>query len=193
MGGISDAGEGGAFSGRRIVLGVCSSIAAYKAAELASRMTKLGADVRTVMTKNATKIISERVFSTLTRNPVGVDMWEKIPGWKPEHISLAEFAELIIVAPATANTIGNLANGLAPDLLSSTCLASRAKMLIAPAMNDAMYAHPAVRANIETLKGRGAAFVEPGDGPLACGTCGRGRLADTEDILAAAQTLLQSL
>lgn len=171
--------------GKKIVLGVCSSIAAYKAADLASRLVKLGADVRVIMTKNAQKIISERVFFTLTRNPVGVDMWEKVEAWQPEHISFADFADLLVVAPATANTIGNFACGLAPDLLSSTYLATSAPVLIAPAMNDKMYAHPAVQSNIETLKSRGVKFVEPDDGMLACGVCGKGRLADLDKIVEA--------
>ncbi|MBO6102623.1 MAG: phosphopantothenoylcysteine decarboxylase [Opitutales bacterium] len=175
--------------GRKIVLGVCSSIAAYKAADLASRLSKAGADVRVIMTQNARKIISERVFSTLSRNPVAFDMWGKIDDWRPEHISLADFAEVLLVAPATANTIGNFANGLAPDLLSSTYLATRAKVLIAPAMNDKMYAHPAVQKNIETLLGRGVKFVGPASGALACGDEGRGRLAEVEDILSALRAL----
>ncbi len=178
------------FKGKKIVLGVCSSIAAYKAADLASSLTKAGAEVRVILTKNASKIISERVFATLTRNPVAVDMWEKIDEWKPEHISLAQFAELFIVAPATANSIGNFANGLAPDLLSSTYLATSAKVLIAPAMNDAMLVHPAVQKNIKTLKSWGVSFVEPAEGMLACGTCGKGRLASLDEILEKAAELL---
>ena len=178
------------FNGKKIVLGVCSSIAAYKAADLASALARAGADVRVIMTKNAAKIISERVFSTLTRNPVSVDMWEKIGDWKPEHISLAQFAELMIVAPATANAIGNFANGLAPDLLSCTFLATRAKVLIAPAMNDAMYENFAVQKNIKYLRENGVAFAEPEEGALACGTCGKGRLAQNERILEIAATLL---
>lgn len=178
------------FKGKKILLGVCSSISAYKAADLASTLTKAGADVRVILTKNASKIISERVFATLTRNAVSVDMWEKIDDWKPEHISLAQFAELFIVAPATANSIGNFANGLAPDLLSSTYLATSAKVLIAPAMNDAMFAHPALQKNIETLKGYGVKFVEPAEGMLACGACGKGRLAELDLILEKAAELL---
>ncbi|MBR6388532.1 MAG: phosphopantothenoylcysteine decarboxylase [Opitutales bacterium] len=178
------------FNGRRIVLGVCSSIAAYKAADLASALAKAGADVRVILTKNAAKIISERVFSTLTRNPASVDMWEKISDWKPEHISLAQFAEIMIVAPATANAIGNFANGLAPDLLSSTFLATRAKVLIAPAMNDAMYENFAVQRNIKYLRENGVVFAEPEEGELACGTCGKGRLAQNGRILEIAASLL---
>lgn len=178
------------FKGRKILLGVCSSIAAYKAVDLVSTLVKAGAEVRVIMTKNASKIISERVFATVSRNAVCVDMWEHIDDWKPEHVSLAQFAELFIVAPATANTIGNFANGLAPDMLSSTYLATKAKVLIAPAMNDAMYSHPAVQKNIETLKSFGVYFVEPEDGMLACGTCGKGRLAGLDLILNKAAELL---
>lgn len=169
--------------GRKIVLGVCGSIAVYKAADLASILTQAGADVRVILTNCAAKIISERVFATLSRNPVAVDMWEKISDWKPEHISLGEFAELLLVAPATANTIANFACGLAPDTLSSTYLATKAKVVIAPAMNDAMYEHPATQANIATLKGRGVKFIEPACGNLACGKVAKGRLADIDDIL----------
>lgn len=178
------------FKGRKIVLGVCSSIAAYKAADLASALAKAGADVRVIMTENAAKIISERVFATLTRNPVSVNMWEKIGDWKPEHISLAQFAELMIVAPATANAIGNFANGLAPDLLSCTFMATRAKVLVAPAMNDAMYSNFAVQKNIKILRENGVEFVEPEEGALACGDCGKGRLAGVEAILQRAAQLL---
>ncbi|MBO7521055.1 MAG: phosphopantothenoylcysteine decarboxylase [Opitutales bacterium] len=178
------------FKGRRIVLGVCGSIAAYKAADLVSALAKAGADVRVIMTKNAAKIISERVFATLSRNPVSVDMWEKIGDWKPGHISLAQFAELMIVAPATANTIGNFANGLAPDLLSCAFLATRAKVLIAPAMNEAMYSNFAVQKNIKYLSENGVEFVEPAEGALACGDCGKGRLAPVDSILKKAAELL---
>lgn len=172
-----------ALNGRRILLGVCGSIAAYKAADLASIMTQAGANVRVIMTKAATNIISERVFSTLSRNPVALDMWDKIENWKPEHISLAEFGEIFLVAPASANTIANFANGLAPDTMSCTYLATKAKVIIAPAMNDAMLEHPATQSNIQTLIKRGVKFIEPATGNLACGKCAKGRLADIDDIL----------
>ncbi len=178
--------KGDALSGKKLVLGVCSSIAAYKAADLTSVLVKMGADVRVVMTRNAARIVSPRVFQTLSRNDVNISMWGKIPEWKPEHISLAEFADLMVVAPATANTIGNFANGLAPDLLSSVFLAvPPCNVVVAPAMNSAMYAHPSVKRNTDFLKEVGVSFVEPGYGALACGTEGRGRLAGVDDIVSA--------
>lgn len=170
---------------RRIVLGVCGSIAAYKAADLASLMTQAGAQVRVVMTESARKIISEDVLATLSRNRVECDLWEKSPDWKPKHISLAEFAEIFLVAPASANTIANFAHGIANDTLSCTYLACTAKVLIAPAMNVAMFEHPATQANLDTLRKRGVKVIEPSVGNLACGVCAKGKLADIEDIIAA--------
>ena len=120
-------------SGKNVILGVCSSIAVYKACQLASTLTKNGADVHVVMTESARKLISERIFQTLTRNPVCTDMWESIPDWKPEHISLAQRADIMVVAPATANAIGHFANGIADDFLSTVYLACAAPVLIAPA------------------------------------------------------------
>ena len=170
---------------RRIVLGVCGSIAAYKAADLASILTQAGAQVRVVMTESARKIISEDVLATLSRNRVEGDLWEKSPDWKPKHISLAEFAEVLLVAPATANTIANFAHGIANDTLTCTYLASTAKVLMAPAMNVAMFEHPATQDNMQILKKRGVKFIEPSVGNLACGVCAKGKLADIEDILKA--------
>lgn len=177
-------------SGKNIVLGVCSSIAVYKAAELVSKLTKLGANVHVIMTKNAKEIISERIFSSLSRNAVACDMWKDVDEWKPEHISLAEKADILLVCPATANTIGNFANGLAPDLLSSTFLATKAKVAIAPAMNSNMYDHPATRRNIEILKSFGVKIIGPDVGMLACGVEGRGRLASVESIILGIEDML---
>lgn len=176
--------------GKSIVLGVCSSIAVCKAAELASALVRLGAEVRVVMTENAKRLVSPRIFQTLSRNKVHSCMWDEITDWKPEHISLAESSDLLLVAPATANTIGNFAHGLAPDLLSSIYLAVSCPVLIAPAMNPAMYANPAVKRNIETLLRDGVKFVGPGEGGLACGTSGVGRLAETGEIIGAAARIL---
>ena len=173
------------------MLGVCSSIAVYKAAELASALTRAGANVVAVMTANAQKLISPRIFQTLTRNKVYCSMWEQIDDWKPEHISLAESADLLLVAPATANTIGNFANALAPDMLSSLYLATAKPVLIAPAMNSQMYANKGVQRNIERLKSDGAFFVEPDEGRLACGTVGKGRLAEIDKIIEAAAEILK--
>ncbi len=176
----------GALSGKKLVLGVCSSIAAYKAADLLSALVKMGADVRVVMTRNAQRLISPRIFQTLSRGEVYSSMWREISEWKPEHISLAEFADAMLVAPATANTIGNFANGLAPDLLSSVFMAiDPSNVLIAPAMNSAMYSHPSLRRNMDFLKGMGVSFIEPEYGALACGAEGKGRLANMDDIVSA--------
>ncbi len=171
-------------SGKRVVLGVCSSIALYKSLDLASALVKAGADLRVVMTENACRLVSPRLFQTVARGEVYTSMWKDIADWKPEHISLAEFADLFLVAPATANTIGNFANGLAPDMMASLFLAvSPKKVMIAPAMNCDMYEHPAVVKNIETLKAFGVDFIEPDYGALACGTQGKGRLAELKTIL----------
>ena len=138
-----------------------------------------------MMTENATKLISPRVFQTLSRNQTYVSMWVDVNTWKPEHVSLADWADMFLVAPATANTIGNFANGLAPDMMSSTFLATAAKVLIAPAMNVNMFENPAVQANIETLRSRGVNFVEPESGMLACGVEGKGRFPEPEAIICA--------
>ena len=175
---------------KKIALGVCSSIAIYKSAELTSRLVKLGADVSVVMTENAAKLMSPRIFQTLSRNPVSVSMWEEISDWKPEHISLAESIDLLLVAPATANAIGNFANGIAPDMLSTLYLATKAKVMIAPAMNCDMYSHPAVQANMLTLKNRGVEFIETQTGMLACGRVGAGKLADVDTIITHVQEVL---
>lgn len=178
------------FKGRKVVVGVCSSIAVYKAAELVSALVKLGADTTVIMTASAKKLISPRIFQTLSRNKTYSDMWEDVAEWRPEHISIAESADIIIVTPATANTIGNFACGLAPDLLSSTYLAAKCPVLIAPAMNSNMYENPAVVRNMRALKSDGVHFVEPEVGMLACGVSGRGRLAEICSILDAAATIL---
>lgn len=180
-----------ALRGSKIVLGVCSSIAIYKSADLVSKLCKLGADVKVVMTENACKLMSPRIFQTLSRNDVCASMWETSGEWKPEHISLADFAELLIVAPATANCIANFARGLAPDALSCTYLATKAPTLIAPAMNTNMWEHPAVEENIQILQKRGVDFVSPECGVLACGAEGKGRLADVDKIILAATKILE--
>jgi len=143
-----------------------------------------------LMTENATKLMSPRIFQTLSRNDVHCSMWTNVTDWKPEHISLAEAADLLLVAPATANTIGNFANGLAPDILSSVFLATTSKVQIAPAMNCNMYDNPAVIKNIAELKGRGVYFTEPEEGKLACGVTGRGRLASIDAIIEDAAKIL---
>jgi phosphopantothenoylcysteine decarboxylase/phosphopantothenoylcysteine decarboxylase/phosphopantothenate--cysteine ligase len=168
-----------------IVLGITGSIAAYKAADLASQMVKQGHDVHVVMTRAATEFITPLTLQTLTRNPVLVSLEDEKQSWKPGHIELADQADLMLVAPATANVIGEFANGLAPDPLTSVYLAlpRATPVLIAPAMNGKMWDHPATRRNVALLENDGCRFIGPSDGSLACGYEGSGRLAPVDDIL----------
>ncbi|MFZ5901091.1 MAG: bifunctional phosphopantothenoylcysteine decarboxylase/phosphopantothenate--cysteine ligase CoaBC [Bacillota bacterium] len=178
-------------AGRRIVLGVTGGIAAYKAAELVGRMTKDGADVRVIMTRSAQKFISPLTLSTLSGHPVSTDLFgpggESVP-----HIDLAREADLLVLAPATANVIGKIAAGIADDLLTTVVLACTAPVLVCPAMNCRMFRNPIVQMNIEKLKGLGFHFVPPESGRLACGEEGPGRLASVDKILAAAGDLLNA-
>jgi phosphopantothenoylcysteine synthetase/decarboxylase len=169
-------------AGKKIVLGVTGSIAAYKAADLTSRLVKLGADVMPVMTAAAQKFITPLTLQTLARQPVAADLWDEGNGWRPGHIELAEKADLLLVAPATADVIAQFANGMAPDLLSSLFLMARCPVLIAPAMNGKMWTHPATVANVAALKARGAEFIGPEEGMLACGYEGIGRLWPVDGI-----------
>ena len=180
-------------AGATIVLGVAGSIAAYKAAELASRLTKDGAAVFAIVTAAAEEFVRPLTFQTLTGHPVGTGLFTEASEWDPRHISLARRADLVVVAPATAHFIGKAACGLADDLLSATVLATRAPVLVAPAMNAGMYENPIVRENIARLRRRGWNFVGPAAGRLACGEEGMGRLAGLEDILAAIDSVLSSL
>lgn len=175
---------------RNIILGVSGSIAAYKAADLTSRLTELGASVFPVMTASACKLIQPITLQTLARNPVAYDLWKEAEGWQPGHIDLADQADLLLVAPATANTIANFAQGFAPDLLSSIHLATLAPVMIAPAMNGKMLAHPATQANLETLQSRGVSIIEPDTGMLACGYEGKGKLAAVDVIVQSVVGLL---
>lgn len=168
-----------------VVLGVSGSIAAYKACELVRMFVKGGCDVRVVMTSAATRFVTPLTFQTLSRNPVGVDQFAEPEQWRPEHISLAQ-TDVLVVAPATANVIAKMAHGIADDLLTATLLATRARIVVAPAMNDGMWENAATQENLATLRRRGVTVVEPADGELACGTSGRGRMADVADIYAAA-------
>ena len=170
---------------RTIVLGVTGSIAAYKACELVRLFVKNGDDVHVIMTDHAREFVTPLTFRTLSRNPVESDMFEDPLDWKPEHISLAEAADVLVIAPATANIIAKMANGIADDLLSSVALATKAQIVVAPAMNTGMWENAATQANIAALKGRGVRFVEVGDGELACGTSGPGRMAEPEAIFEA--------
>lgn len=168
---------------RTIVLGITGSIAAYKGADLVSRLAKLGASIHVVLTDSGARFITPLTLQALSRNPVARDLWDEGNGWQPGHIDLADRADLFVVAPATADTIARFAHGLAPDFLCSVYLACRAPVLIAPAMNGKMYQHPATQANIETLKARGHAFIGPEEGMLACGYEGIGRLWPVEGIV----------
>jgi phosphopantothenoylcysteine decarboxylase len=177
---------------KNVVLGVTGSIAAYKAADLASQLTKQGCNVRVVMTADALKFITPLAFKTLSRNPVVTDLYDEEEGWKPTHIRLADEADLLLVAPATAQTLAKLALGLADDAISCTALAlnPKAKLLLGPAMNGKMWLHAATQQNVATLKGRGAEFIGPDQGMLSCGYEGLGRLWPVDKVAARALELL---
>lgn len=170
--------------GRRILLGVTGSIAAYKAAELVRLFVKNGDEVRVVMTPAATRFVAPLTFQTLSRNPVYVEEFDRPAEWRPEHISLAD-CDLAVVAPASANTIAKLRHGIADNLLTSTLLATRAPVAVAPAMNDGMWESPVTQENIAALGARGVKVLVPGTGELACGTVGLGRMAEPAEIFAA--------
>jgi phosphopantothenoylcysteine decarboxylase len=171
-------------SGKNIVLGVTGSIAAYKAAELTSLLTKQGCDVRVVLTADALRFITAVSFKALSRHPVITDLYDEEEGWQPTHIKLADEANLLLIAPATANTIAKLALGLANDALSCVALAlnPKAKILVAPAMNGKMWLHPATQQNVATLKSRGVEIIGPEEGMLSCGYEGLGRLWPVEQV-----------
>jgi len=176
--------------GKAALLGVTGSIAAYKAVDLASRLTKLGASVNVIMTQNATRLLAPLTFQSISRNPVVVDMFAEAADWQPKHISLADRADILVVAPATANIIAKLAHGIADDMLSTTALAVRCPILIAPAMNCHMLNNSIFQENMEILRRHGFAFVEPEYGQLACGYEGKGRLANAEKIIQEIQRLV---
>ena len=169
-------------AGKTIALGVSGSIAAYKSADLTSELRKAGADVHVVMTESATQFISALTLGTLSRNPVLTSFWDE-EGWQPGHIELANKIDLFLVAPATAQQVGNYANGLAPDLLGAIYLATKATVMLAPAMNGKMYEHEAVQKNLDALRGRGVEIIEPVEGELACGYEGIGKLAPIDVIV----------
>jgi phosphopantothenoylcysteine synthetase/decarboxylase len=168
---------------KNIVLGICGGIAAYKACDIIRQLTKLKANVECVLTKSVSNFITPLTLQTLSKNKVHQDMFESIENYDINHISLAKKADIIVVAPATADTIARLAVGRANDLLSSVVLASKAKILICPSMNSNMLSHKAVCNNITILKSYGYNFVMPESGELACGDCGDGRLAKIEVIV----------
>jgi len=171
-----------------IVLGVTGSIAAYKAAELTSQLTKQGCDVHVVLTADALRFITPLAFKTLSHHPVTTDLYDEEEGWKPTHIQLADEADLLLIAPATANTIAKLALGLANDALSCVALAlnPNAKVLIARAMNGKMWLHAATQQNVTVLKSRGVEFIGPEEGLLSCGYEGLGRLWPVDKVAAQA-------
>lgn len=178
-------------TGKMVVLGVTGGIAAYKAAPLASKLTQAGASVRVIMTDSATKLIAPLTFQTLTRNPVAIDTFSEHDASVVQHIDIADAADLFVIAPATANIIGKMAQGIADDMLSTTYLATTAPVLVAPAMNVHMYEHPAVQHNMAILKSRGVRFHEPGEGQLACGYVGKGRMAEPEQIFETIVSMLK--
>jgi phosphopantothenoylcysteine decarboxylase/phosphopantothenate--cysteine ligase len=169
-------------AGKTIVLGITGGIAAYKAATLCSRLVSAGAAVRVIMTEGATRFVTPLTLQTLSRHPVATDVFDERDAAIVQHIDWADAADLVVVAPATANLIGKLAAGIADDMLSTTLLATTAPVVLAPAMNVHMWEHPAVQDNIRKLTARGVRFVEPGTGQLACGYVGKGRLAEPEEI-----------
>jgi phosphopantothenoylcysteine decarboxylase/phosphopantothenate--cysteine ligase len=179
--------------GKRIVLGVAGGIAAYKAAALTSKLTQAGALVHVMMTKNALEFVQPVTFQALSHQPVHTDTFQEPDPHVISHIDLADRADLVLIAPATANVIGKMANGIADDMLTTTVLATKAPVMIAPAMNVNMYDHPAVTANMEKLAEYGYRFVEPGVGLLACGWVGKGRLAEPEEIVEAVAALFAEM
>ena len=178
-------------TGREIVLGVTGGIAAYKSAEIVSRLRHLGAHVHVIMTKNATEFVAPLTFQTLSANQVVTDTFAAPEYWNVEHVALAKLAEVFVIAPATANILAKMAGGIADDMLSTTLLATKAPVLAAPAMNTGMWTAPAVQENIRKLKNRGVQFVGPDSGTLACGDTGTGRMSEPEVIVDAIRRLLE--
>ncbi len=179
---------------KRVVLGVTGSIAAYKAIDLASLLTKADCIVDVVMTADALAFATPLPFKTLTRRPVISDLYAEEEGWKPSHIRLADEADLLLIAPATANNLAKLAHGLADDALTCVALAlnANARVLVAPAMNGKMWLHPATQENVKTLQTRGVEFIGPEEGMLSCGYEGMGRLWNVEGIVQRALEMLTS-
>ena len=178
--------------GKEVLLGVTGGIAAYKAVDLASRLIKLGAFVNVIMTQHAARLVAPLTFQTISRNPVVVDLFAEYADSQPKHISLADRADILVIAPATANIIAKLAHGIADDMLSTTALAVKCPILIAPAMNCHMLDNPILQENMRILERHNFAFVEPEYGRLACGYEGKGRLARAENIIQKIQRLLNT-
>ncbi|HML34419.1 bifunctional phosphopantothenoylcysteine decarboxylase/phosphopantothenate--cysteine ligase CoaBC [Sporomusa sphaeroides] len=178
-------------SGQTIVIGVAGGIAAYKAVEIVSRLKKAGHTVYVIMTKAATEFVTPLTFREISGNPVVADMWEEPKTWNVQHIALASRANLFLIAPATANIIGKIANGIADDMLTTTVMATKAPIILAPAMNTNMYLNPITQQNLNKLAGLGYHIVEPASGMLACGVDGPGRLPEPADIVKKVKSLLQ--
>lgn len=176
---------------KNIVLGISGGIAAYKACEIISLLKKAGANVDVIMTKNATEFITPLTISTLAKSRAIIDSFEIPETYAPEHISLARKADIFLIAPATANIIGKVANGIADDMLSTTIMACTSKIVFAPAMNDNMYNNKIVQNNIQKLKEYGYEFIEPAVGELACGTSGIGRLEEPKRIVEIINQMLE--
>ena len=179
-------------TGREIVLGVTGGIAAYKSAEIVSRLRHLGARVHVIMTRNATEFVSPLTFQTLSANPVLTDTFAAPEYWNVEHVALARLAEVFVIAPATANILAKMACGIADDMLSTTVLATKDPILAAPAMNTGMWTAAATQANISMLRERGVQFIGPDSGILACGDEGAGRMSEPEDIVAEIDRILNA-
>ena len=173
-----------------VVVGVTGSIAAYKAADLVSKSVKRGWEVHVVMTHGAQEFVGPLTFQTLSRNPVVTSVYDPSLGWRPGHIDLADRASLLLIAPATANIIAELAHGLAANPITEIALATLAPVLIAPAMNGKMWKHSATQHNVSLLRERGVHFVGPSEGELACGYEGIGRLSEVDEILSRATELI---
>lgn len=169
--------------GKRVVVGISGGIAAFKAASLVSQLSQRGADVRVIMTRSATQFITPLTLQTLSRHHVAIDTFDEHDPTVVQHIDLADHADLFVLAPATANLIAKLALGLGDDMLSTTLLATQAPIVICPAMNVHMYSNPVVQQNMNVLRERGFHFIDPGEGQLACGYVGQGRMAEPEEIL----------
>ena len=170
--------------GKNILLGVTGGIAAYKVIEVASRLKKLGANVKVIMTKNATEFVTPRTFQEITKNPVCVEMFGAVQNFSVEHIALANFADLVLIAPATANFLAKFSHGIADDMLTTTILATTAPILICPSMNTNMLENPATQENLKILQKRGVKIIDAASGELACGVTGKGRLPEPENICA---------
>lgn len=169
--------------GKTVVVGVCGGIAVYKAVDVVSKLKYSGADVRVIITDNATKFVTPLTFQTISGHPVSTDMFSEPKRWEIEHISLAAAADLILVAPATANLLGKVIQGIADDLLSTTIMAARSKVLFVPSMNNAMYENPITQRNMKMLAEYGYLFIEPDEGRLASGATGKGRFPETAVII----------